>query len=54
MTRFVAAECADQAVTQQVKVTDGIQDLVLDELVLVAQTVVVQDAVPLMIIISKF
>src|SRR5262249_29546461 len=41
---FVAGELPDQAVPEQVEVPDRIEDLVLDELVLVAQPVLVQDA----------
>ena len=37
-------EFTDQAIAQQVQVTDGIQDLVFDELVLVAQAVLVEHA----------
>ena len=39
MARLVTAERANQAVTEQVQITDRIQDLVLNELVLVTQTV---------------
>src|SRR5688572_29096462 len=37
------AELADQAMAQQVKISDGIQYLVLDELILVPQAILVQD-----------
>ena len=45
MPRFVAAERTDQAVAEQVQIAYGVQDLVFDKLVLVAQAVLVQDAV---------
>ena len=45
MARLVAAELADQAVAEQVQVADRVEDLVLHELVFVAQAVLVQDPV---------
>src|SRR5690606_21290857 len=45
MTGLEAAELAYQALAQQVEVTDGIEDLVLDEFVLVTQAVFVQYAI---------
>src|SRR5690554_8053232 len=45
MTGLEAAELAYQALAQQVEVTDGIEDLVLDEFVLVAQAVFVKYAI---------
>src|SRR5450432_1300230 len=43
MSGFEAAELADQAMSQQIQVADCIEDLVLDELVLITQSVFVQD-----------
>ncbi len=42
VTGLVTAECANEAVTEQVKIADGIQDLVLHELVAIAQAVFIQ------------
>ena len=42
---LVAAEFADQAVSEQIQIADRIENLVLDELVLVAQAVLVEHAV---------
>src|SRR5688572_9719375 len=42
---LVAAERADERVAEEVKVADGVENLVLHELVLVAQTVAVEHAV---------
>ena len=44
MPGLVAAELADEAVPEQVQVADRIEDLVLHELVLVAQAVLVEHA----------
>src|SRR5687768_17970871 len=45
VARLVAVERADEAVPEQVQVADRIEDLVLDELVLVAQAVLVEDPI---------
>ena len=45
MTGFNSTEFADQTVPQQIQVADSIQHLVLDELVIVAQTILIQDLV---------
>ncbi len=45
MTRLVRGVGADDRVAKQIQVADGVEDLVLDELVRVAQTVSVQNAV---------
>src|SRR5665213_4384552 len=42
MPGFVAAELADQTVTEQVQIANCIQDLVLHELVFVAQAIFIQ------------
>src|SRR5690606_34532000 len=42
MSRLEAAELTHQALAQQIKITDGIENLVLDELVLVPQAVFVE------------
>ena len=42
---FVGLEGADDGVAQQVQVADGVEHLVFDELVVVAQAVLVQDPV---------
>src|SRR6185295_13853823 len=44
VTGLVAAELADEAVAEKIEVTDRIEDLVLHELVLVAQAVFVEHA----------
>ena len=43
MARLVGTKLADQAVAQQIEVTDGIQHLVLDEFVLITKAILVQD-----------
>jgi len=45
VTRFVPAELTDEGLAQQIQITDRIEDLVLDELILVAETVFVEYAV---------
>ena len=45
MSRFVPFKFANQAVTQQVQISDRIQNLVLNEFILIPQTVFVQDFV---------
>ena len=45
MAGLVTDELADQAVTQQIQVANGVQHLVLDEFVLVTQPVLVEDAI---------
>ena len=45
MARLMTMEGADEAVTQEVKVANGIQNFVFDELVLLAEAVFVQHAV---------
>ena len=45
VSRLVANELTNQAITQKVHITNRIQDFVPDELIFVTQTIVVQDAV---------
>ena len=45
MAGLVPAELADEAVPEQIQVPDCVEDLVLHELVFVAQSVLVQDPV---------
>src|SRR5690606_14112197 len=39
---LVALELADQAVTQQIEVANGVEDLVLDELIFVTKTIFIE------------
>ncbi len=45
MARLVAVECPDQAVAEQIQIADRVQDLVLDEFVGIAKSILVEDAV---------
>ena len=45
VARLVAVERADEAVSQEIQIADCVEDLVFDELVLVAQTNFVQNSV---------
>src|SRR5690554_147775 len=45
MARFIAMELANQALAKQVQITNGIQDLVLDELVLITQAVFIKHGI---------
>src|SRR5690606_32898688 len=45
MAGFIATELANQTVAQQIKVANGIQNLVFDEFIFVTQTVLVEDTV---------
>ncbi len=42
MSRFISLELADEAIAQKIQISNRIKDLVLDELIFIAQTVFVK------------